>query len=62
MARPDTISLNNLNGIFIDPRGEKPLSDFYAEFTGDTLDYPAVKCDQEANGHSRPVGSGSNRR
>ena len=34
--------LNNLNGIFIDPRGEKPLSDFYAEFTGDTLDYPAL--------------------
>jgi (1->4)-alpha-D-glucan 1-alpha-D-glucosylmutase len=34
--------LNYLNGIFIDPRGEKPLSDFYAEFTGDTLDYQAL--------------------
>jgi (1->4)-alpha-D-glucan 1-alpha-D-glucosylmutase len=34
--------LNNLNGIFIDPRGEKPLSDFYAEFTGDTLDYQGL--------------------
>ncbi|HTA30622.1 MAG TPA: malto-oligosyltrehalose synthase, partial [Candidatus Cybelea sp.] len=34
--------LNNLNGIFIDPRGEKPLSNFCAEFTGDELDYPAL--------------------
>ena len=34
--------LHNLNGIFIDPRGEKPLSDFYAEFTGDGMDYPAL--------------------
>jgi (1->4)-alpha-D-glucan 1-alpha-D-glucosylmutase len=34
--------LNNLNGIFIDPQGEKPLSDFYSEFTGDALDYPAL--------------------
>jgi len=34
--------LNNLNGVFIDPQGEKPLSDFYSEFTGDTLDFPAV--------------------
>jgi (1->4)-alpha-D-glucan 1-alpha-D-glucosylmutase len=34
--------LNHLNGVFIDPEGEKPLSDFYAEFTGETLDYPAL--------------------
>jgi (1->4)-alpha-D-glucan 1-alpha-D-glucosylmutase len=34
--------LNNLNGIFVDPQGERPLSNFYAEFTGDTLDYPAL--------------------
>ena len=34
--------LNNLNGVFIDPQGEKPLTDFYAEFTGDTKDYPAL--------------------
>jgi (1->4)-alpha-D-glucan 1-alpha-D-glucosylmutase len=33
--------LNNLNGIFIDPRGEKPLSEFYAAFTGDRLDFTA---------------------
>jgi (1->4)-alpha-D-glucan 1-alpha-D-glucosylmutase len=34
--------LNSLNGIFIDPQGEKPLTDFYAEFTGEALDYPAL--------------------
>jgi (1->4)-alpha-D-glucan 1-alpha-D-glucosylmutase len=34
--------LNDLNGVFIDPRGEKPLSDFYAEFTGDPTDYSAL--------------------
>ncbi|HEY3860284.1 MAG TPA: malto-oligosyltrehalose synthase [Verrucomicrobiae bacterium] len=34
--------LHVLNGVFIDPEGEKPLSDFYAEFTGETLDYPAL--------------------
>jgi (1->4)-alpha-D-glucan 1-alpha-D-glucosylmutase len=34
--------LNNLNGVFIDPQGEKPLSNFCAEFTGDNLDYTAL--------------------
>ena len=34
--------LVNLDGVFIDRRGEKPLSDFYAEFTGESLDYPAL--------------------
>jgi (1->4)-alpha-D-glucan 1-alpha-D-glucosylmutase len=34
--------LNKLKGIFIDPQGEKPLSDFYTEFTGDALDYSAL--------------------
>jgi (1->4)-alpha-D-glucan 1-alpha-D-glucosylmutase len=34
--------LIKLNGIFIDPQGEKPLSDFYAEFTGDTVDFSAL--------------------
>ena len=34
--------LVNLDGVFIDPQGEKPLSDFYAEFTGESLDYPAL--------------------
>jgi (1->4)-alpha-D-glucan 1-alpha-D-glucosylmutase len=34
--------LNQLNGVFVDPQGEKPLSDFYTQFTGDALDYPAL--------------------
>jgi (1->4)-alpha-D-glucan 1-alpha-D-glucosylmutase len=33
--------LNNVCGLFIDPQAEKPLSDFYTEFTGDTADYAA---------------------
>ena len=34
--------LNLLNGLFIDPSGEKPLTDFYAAFTGEQTDYPAI--------------------
>jgi (1->4)-alpha-D-glucan 1-alpha-D-glucosylmutase len=34
--------LCNLNEIFIDPQGEEPLSNFYREFTGDTLDYSSL--------------------
>ncbi len=31
--------LNTLNNLFIDPQAEKPLTDFYREFTGDDSDY-----------------------
>jgi (1->4)-alpha-D-glucan 1-alpha-D-glucosylmutase len=34
--------LNNVCGLFIDPQAEKPLSDFYTEFTGDATDYTAL--------------------
>ncbi len=34
--------LINLNGVFVDPKGEKPLSDFYKEFTGDNAEYADV--------------------
>jgi (1->4)-alpha-D-glucan 1-alpha-D-glucosylmutase len=34
--------LNVLAGLFIDPRGEGPLTEFYREFTGQTADYPEV--------------------
>lgn len=34
--------LNLLGGLFIDPAGEKPLTDFYAEFTGEQTDYHAI--------------------
>jgi (1->4)-alpha-D-glucan 1-alpha-D-glucosylmutase len=31
--------LNLVAGLFIDPSGEKPLTDFYVEFTGEEADY-----------------------
>jgi (1->4)-alpha-D-glucan 1-alpha-D-glucosylmutase len=34
--------LNRVLGIFIDPEGEAPLTEFYAEFTGESTDYPAL--------------------
>ncbi len=34
--------LNRVLGLFIDPKGESPLSEFYAEFTGESTDYPAL--------------------
>ncbi len=34
--------LNNVCGLFVDPRGEKPLSEFYTEFTGDAANFAAV--------------------
>lgn len=34
--------LNHVNSLFIDPAGEKMLTDFYAEFTGEPTDYAAL--------------------
>lgn len=34
--------LNVVGGLFIDPAGEAPLTDFYEEFTGEASDYDAV--------------------
>ena len=34
--------LNRLGGIFIDQAGEGPITDFYAAFTGEPVDYPAM--------------------
>ncbi len=31
--------LGRVLGIFVDPKGEKPLTDFYAAFTGEPIDY-----------------------
>jgi (1->4)-alpha-D-glucan 1-alpha-D-glucosylmutase len=31
--------LNRLGGLFIDPVGEAPITDFYAAFTGESVDY-----------------------
>jgi (1->4)-alpha-D-glucan 1-alpha-D-glucosylmutase len=34
--------LNCAGGLFVDPTGEQPLTDLYAEFTGESVDYPAL--------------------
>ncbi|MFN8534857.1 MAG: malto-oligosyltrehalose synthase [Dehalococcoidia bacterium] len=34
--------LNRVGGLFVDPAGETPLTEFYARFTGETTDYPAL--------------------
>ena len=34
--------LNQVNGLFVDAAAEAPFTDFYAEFTGETVDYPAL--------------------
>ena len=34
--------LNVLNGVFVDPDGDAPLSEFYAEFTGEAGQFPTV--------------------
>jgi (1->4)-alpha-D-glucan 1-alpha-D-glucosylmutase len=34
--------LNRVGGLFIDPEGEKPLTTFYADFTGEPTDFAAV--------------------
>jgi (1->4)-alpha-D-glucan 1-alpha-D-glucosylmutase len=34
--------LNLVGGLFVDPNGEGPLADFYAEFTGEAGDYSAI--------------------
>jgi (1->4)-alpha-D-glucan 1-alpha-D-glucosylmutase len=35
--------MNRVNGLFVDPRGETPLTDFYAEFTGETAEFATVR-------------------
>jgi (1->4)-alpha-D-glucan 1-alpha-D-glucosylmutase len=39
--------LNRVIGLFIDPEGEAPLTDFYREFTGDTRDYAGLVRDKK---------------
>ena len=34
--------LNVLSGLFVDPNGKRPLTDFYHEFTGQTAGYEEV--------------------
>lgn len=39
--------LNRVGGLFVDPAGEKPLTDFYAEFAGEKTDYQEVVRDKK---------------
>jgi (1->4)-alpha-D-glucan 1-alpha-D-glucosylmutase len=39
--------LNRAMRVFIDPRGENPLTEFYAEFTGEPIDYPTLARDKK---------------
>jgi (1->4)-alpha-D-glucan 1-alpha-D-glucosylmutase len=39
--------LNLLGGLFIDPSGERPMTDFYADFTGEETDYRSIKRDKK---------------
>lgn len=34
--------INRLTGIYIDPAGQRPLTDFYARFTGESTDFPGI--------------------
>jgi (1->4)-alpha-D-glucan 1-alpha-D-glucosylmutase len=34
--------LNRVGGLFVDPAGEQPLTNLYAEFTSESIDYPAL--------------------
>jgi (1->4)-alpha-D-glucan 1-alpha-D-glucosylmutase len=34
--------LNRVGGLFVDPEGDKPLTAFYADFTGEATDFAAV--------------------
>ncbi len=39
--------LNRVLGLFIDPNGEGPITEFYAEFTGESTDFPALARDKK---------------
>jgi (1->4)-alpha-D-glucan 1-alpha-D-glucosylmutase len=39
--------LNRLGGLFVDPSGEGPITDFYASFTGEPVDYKAMVRDKK---------------
>ena len=39
--------LNRLGGVFLDQAGERPITDFYAAFTGEPVDYEAMVRDKK---------------
>ena len=53
--------LNRLAGLFVDAAGERPLTDFYAEFTGERTDYQGVVHDRKLFVLREVLGSDVNR-
>ena len=53
--------LNRVCGLFIDPEGEAPLTEFYREFTNETRDYPPIVRDKKLFVLRNILGSDVNR-
>jgi (1->4)-alpha-D-glucan 1-alpha-D-glucosylmutase len=53
--------LNRVGGLFVDPRGEEPLTRFYADFTGEKSDYAALVRDKKLQVLRDVLGSDVNR-
>ncbi|HEU4687063.1 MAG TPA: malto-oligosyltrehalose synthase [Vicinamibacterales bacterium] len=53
--------LNRVMGLFVDPEGEVPLSEFYQAFTGQTADYPHIIRDKKVQVLREVLGSDVNR-
>ena len=53
--------LNRVSGLFVDPTGEKALTDFYAEFTGESTDWAEVARAKKHQVMRETMGSDLNR-
>jgi len=53
--------LNQVGGLFVDPHGEEALTRFYADFTGEPTDYPALLHDKKRRVLRDLLGSDVNR-
>jgi (1->4)-alpha-D-glucan 1-alpha-D-glucosylmutase len=53
--------MNRVGGLFVDPRGEAPLTRFYADFTGEKVDYAALVRDKKLQVLREVLGSDVNR-
>ncbi len=53
--------LNQLGGLFVDPAGERPITDFYATFTGEPVNYIAMVRDKKHYVLKEMFGSDVNR-
>ena len=49
--------LNRVTGLFVDPEGEAPLTEFYREFTGETRDYAGLVRDKKVLALREMLGS-----